>query len=694
MNGGKKNFLSSLIFIIFIVVGCSGYEENSPERLFGDNAYYFQGLLSLKAYDETTAAKYFRQGIKKSDTFFARKCSEKLSTLGTVSERITNALKYYRTYEDEKALLRAVEELSAGEEYDQIITLTDKLPEEAPAALFRLRFTALSKKRITAFAGEVEDWFLYKPITAEHRLYYENFSDSFLPLLLSPETIQYIQMRLYVYRYDYLNAFKVYTTLASEQENTALWLSQQTPQILSDIGKIFLYGSTNFVENARLCNDAARFSEQDGNTAALFYLEFYTGRLYDKGTGTNTDTALEHFQRAMGAASTPAQYDNALWYYFSTALKISLKTAENALTVYASSIQDPSYYSDFFDTLCLRIFAVQDWSTLYNVYTIIRPYADSETISRYAYLCGRIIDNGWYKPARMSTGLVRSLYEAAYQPGGVLYYRLLAAARLDIPAEELESALFQVPVTADFAADPNIELLLAGYIAFNLPEEIYPEWQKNVTAISLKSETAAAEFLSRQEEITYKVQAMRIASNSIFHADEQPETELYQTAYSRIYLPEISKICGEYNISEYIFLGLIRSESFFDPVITSHAGAIGLAQLMAPTAADVARKLGITEYDLNDAATNLRFGAFYLAELAGRLDGNILDALFAYNGGITRVRTWKKSAENLSADLFLEIIPFAETREYGRKVVSAAAMYGMLYYNLSPVSVVQEIMDL
>ena len=106
----------------------------------------------------------------------------------------------------------------------------------------------------------------------------------------------------------------------------------------------------------------------------------------------------------------------------------------------------------------------------------------------------------------------------------------------------------------------------------------------------------------------------------------------------------------------------------------------------------------MSKFYLTDISTNIRFGSFYLEELRRRLDGSSILAILSYNGGISRVRSWVKSANlefgtsALPRDLFLEAIPFSETREYGRKVVSAAAMYGYLYYGLSTSQVVEEIM--
>lgn len=120
---------------------------------------------------------------------------------------------------------------------------------------------------------------------------------------------------------------------------------------------------------------------------------------------------------------------------------------------------------------------------------------------------------------------------------------------------------------------------------------------------------------------------------------------------------------------------------------------------MGSTAGDIARKLKKDTYDLNDSDTNILFGCYYLEEMRRRLDGSSILALFAYNGGISRVRTWVNSANmefgtnSLPKDLFLEALPFAETREYGRKVVSAAAMYGYLYYGKTTSEVIDEILQ-
>jgi soluble lytic murein transglycosylase len=82
--------------------------------------------------------------------------------------------------------------------------------------------------------------------------------------------------------------------------------------------------------------------------------------------------------------------------------------------------------------------------------------------------------------------------------------------------------------------------------------------------------------------------------------------------------------------------------------------------------------------DLYNPAINIHIGAAYLAYLNERMEDPVL-ALLAYNGGITRTRRWHR-AINLPPYLFLESVEYSETRNYGRSVMGAAAMYKELYY--------------
>lgn len=689
-------FMVLFTFTVLIsFVCCSPSKIDSAESEFGNNAYYFMALNSINQGNETLAVKYLKQGERNSTPLLARRCKEMLSTIGTVSERINAATDYYQDYPDEKSLLRLVQELTTGEEYSKIISLTEKLSSDVPAELKYLRFKALAKKNRVGYAGEIEDWFFHTTLTSFHKKFFEEYSKNFLAENLSPETITQVEFRLAVYNYNYTQAFGIISKLLSFQNNPAEWLANQTSFMLSDIGKTFVYGNTNFTDNARICDAGAAAAENHGLSQALFYLRFYAGRLYDKSSAANAEIAMERFHKAMEAAPEPTNYDNALWYYFSTALKISTERVLQELNRFAPTIWDAWYYSDFFDTLSQRLLSSGEWQAFFSVYQTAESYMDSETRSKYAYICGRLIEQNVLHPHGFSKtetqNLALKLFSTAYEPGGLLYYRIMASERLNLQEEQFKKHIYDVLLEESKVPDPEMDLLMAGYIAFNLPEEIYPEWQENNSSISLKTTATAAEFLTQQNTLGFSVQALRMMSNSIYHADSQPEEWMYRMVFPRIFAYEISLACGEFGLSEPLFFGLVRSESFFDPVVSSSKGAIGLTQLMPSTAGDVARKLKLSDYDLEDSTTNLRIGAFYLEEQIRLFDGSVIEGLFSYNAGRKRVLNWKDVSTGMPKDLFLEVLPFAETREYGRKVSSAATMYGILYYGKSPSVTIQEI---
>lgn len=695
-----KGFSCTAVLLLLLLAtplsGCNGQKSEPPEKLLGKNSHYFLALSSLKDGNEAAAVRHLRKGMRKSDDFFAQMCMEKLSTIGTVSERIATAVRYADEYPGGRSLLRAAQELTTGEEYDRIIAITEGCPDDAPHELIKLRLNAVAAKNRTAFAGEIEDWFLHHEITAHHRDFHDKFADDFLPRSLSAETQAHIKFRLAVYGRDYLQSHKQLSAMLAMQTNPAEWLASQSGEMLSDIGKTMLYGSSAYLGNARICDAAAAEAQGKGNKTAVFYMRFYAGRLYDKASGGNIGEALDRFEFAMQSAPDPEKYDNALWYYFSTALKDSTERAIAALEKYVSTIQDEWYYSDFFETLSQRLLSGSDWEAFRAVHSIIDGFADAETCSKYAYLSGRFLQLGLARTdnAEEAQELARRLFDAAYKPGGALYYRLLAACQLKLTDDEVRSTIYQTKLTQNYAVNADRELLVAGYIAFNLPEEIYREWQENFREISLQTEAAAAHFLSRQSEQKYAAQSLRIMSNAVHHADSQPEEWMYRMAYPRLFAQEIADVCSEFGLSDYVFLGLVRSESFFDPVVTSGKGASGLTQLMPATAGDIARSLKVGDYDLEDPRTNLRFGAFYLADLTRRQDGSVLGALCSYNAGPRRFRSWQELLPELPQDIQLELLPFAETREYGRKVASAAAMYGAMYYGKTASEVVAEIMRL
>lgn len=124
--------------------------------------------------------------------------------------------------------------------------------------------------------------------------------------------------------------------------------------------------------------------------------------------------------------------------------------------------------------------------------------------------------------------------------------------------------------------------------------------------------------------------------------------------------------------------GLIRAESVFRPNAISHAGAIGLMQLMPATGRDMASRLGLTlddSGDLLDPPTNLILGSAYLRDMLRQFDGSEPLATAAYNAGAARVSDWLPHTGSLPADVWIDSIPYTETRNYVHRVMGHTVIF-------------------
>lgn len=143
----------------------------------------------------------------------------------------------------------------------------------------------------------------------------------------------------------------------------------------------------------------------------------------------------------------------------------------------------------------------------------------------------------------------------------------------------------------------------------------------------------------------------------------------------------VMKMAAEFTIPEGLIYSLMRAESSFSPTALSPAGAVGLMQLMPATAATVSNgsKGEFNATTLTNPETNIRYGVKHLRDLLTLYKGDTILAVAAYNAGAGNVNRWRKTFGNMRKDEFVENIPFAETREYVKKVISGAEIYDRLY---------------
>jgi soluble lytic murein transglycosylase len=129
--------------------------------------------------------------------------------------------------------------------------------------------------------------------------------------------------------------------------------------------------------------------------------------------------------------------------------------------------------------------------------------------------------------------------------------------------------------------------------------------------------------------------------------------------------------------------GLIRQESRFVIVARSSAGARGLMQIMPATARLVAKRIGMSGYDtsqINSLETNILLGTHYLKMMMDNLDNSETLATAGYNAGPRRPQAWRaRLTRPVEGAVFAETIPFSETRDYVKKVMSNATWYAAVH---------------
>lgn len=153
---------------------------------------------------------------------------------------------------------------------------------------------------------------------------------------------------------------------------------------------------------------------------------------------------------------------------------------------------------------------------------------------------------------------------------------------------------------------------------------------------------------------------------------------IYPFPYRDLVLAE----APERGLDPFLVAGLIRQESMFDADIASGAGAIGLMQIMPATGRALARAAGIRDWNvemLERPEVNIHLGTAFFAEMLSRFGGRVGPALAGYNAGPARVARWRSFPEYADDELFMERIPFDETRDYLKKVQQNARIYRFLY---------------
>jgi len=225
---------------------------------------------------------------------------------------------------------------------------------------------------------------------------------------------------------------------------------------------------------------------------------------------------------------------------------------------------------------------------------------------------------------------------------------------------------------APMAANPNFQRALK-FFGMRLRFEGTREWNWGLRGLSEREHLAAAEY-ARQNNILD-----RMVNTSERTRIQVDYTQRFPSPHNDLMHPATQTL----GLDKAWVYGLIRQESRFIMDAQSHAGASGLMQVMPSTGRWIAKKIGLTDFAqdmLSDVRTNILLGTNYLNMVLGNMDGSQVLATAAYNAGPGRLRTWRATLiKPMDSTVFIESIPYVETRTYVKNVMSNATYYAALF---------------
>lgn len=297
-----------------------------------------------------------------------------------------------------------------------------------------------------------------------------------------------------------------------------------------------------------------------------------------------------------------------------------------------------------------------DWPSVRAAVNLMSP--EEARAPAWRYWLARALAEEGARPA--SEAILKSL------AGEHHFYGLLAAEDLSVVATP---AWTVVPVTeediARVRAIPAVGRAIALY-RLDLNAEAFREWIFGLRAMDDRGLLAASEVAAQAG----------LPDRAIGAADRTTSFHDFTRRYPVAHQEPLAAAARQWHVDEALLFGIIRQESRFNAAARSRAGAVGLMQLMPATARWVARQIPVQPYRpalLAQPEINVTMGAYYFHRVLADLRDPVL-ATAGYNAGPGRAKRWR-GAKPLEGAIYVESIPFDETRDYVKKVMTNTWFY-------------------
>ncbi len=300
----------------------------------------------------------------------------------------------------------------------------------------------------------------------------------------------------------------------------------------------------------------------------------------------------------------------------------------------------------------------QNWQQVNSALTELTPVERQEP--KWQYWQARALHEIGNKPQ------ANAVYAALAKDRS--YYGFLAADTVNVPYQIIdqpvkvrEDELKQLSEHPNFKASYEFKFL-------SLDLEARRQWQFAIKNLPKEKLLVAA-------KLAQQWQWDQIAITTLVKADYWDDMAL---RFPLSYLTEVQGSADKHGLDPALLFGLMRQESMLDKNAVSSAGAKGLMQLMPDTARTIARSLHepwLSDADLFKPELNVNYGGYYFKDLLNRFRGHVALASAAYNAGPNRAKQWLPISSAVPADIWIETIPFKETRKYVSTILSYAIIY-------------------
>jgi len=487
-------------------------------------------------------------------------------------------------------------------------------------------------------------------------------------------------------RKQYGDAWKLWTTFRLAPEGSAFFRT-----LPYSFGERDATGLIKDVYNAgRLAGHVTDAAAELTNLAADFR---EGGRVYALELAGRLLRATDQYPQAL-AALAPADelarsllaknrysLDDAqrvLWFRLRTLSEhddVDLST----ITALGAFVRNKDYFDDFYESLVVELGSRGRWDHVAIVLDVLGSRMSDYQRVRTTTILGRALQ---LKAAQTNDNALNQqatklLTQASSQSISLWYYAcashfLAKTSDLDSflaaqVAKKTKNPSSNTKPGIDVSLDPRFVLARSaweenepGVAALYLPELAWIlDYQSSLSwckALSAAHQTSAAISLAR-------ALLAKTPDDPLVLSLMNPDP----------YATLVRDAATQQNLSPWIFKGLLRTESNFDPKAQSPVGAQGIAQFMPSTAKQVAKAMKLETWDLLDPSSAIPMSAYHLRELVDRF-GPWPMVLSAYNAGPNRTATWR---DTLPTDGFLysELLPFGETRNYIRRIAEAAMYY-------------------